>query len=366
MVQSIAGRPGKGEVELAPLDGRGKNARDDDRFMNYTFTPGQLARRAEMYYQLGQMTGAGLGVVAALEQIHRAPPSRSYREPVRKILALLGDGCTLSDAMQRTGGWMPPLDEALLRAGEQSGRLDMCFRLLGEYYRERAQMARQVLSDLAYPLFLLHFAVLIFPFSQFFITGNWLLYLLQTLGVLIPIYALVIAGMFALQGRHAEGWRQWIERALHPIPWLGAARRELALARLSGALEALLSAGVGIIQAWELAATAAGSPGIRQTVYAWRHLVDNGVTPAEALRASGFFPSMFSSQYASGEMSGKLDETLGRLRAYYQEEGSRKLRLFCRAAPKLLYLLVAGIIGIKIIAFYANYFNQIGQVMNGF
>src|SRR5436190_418415 len=80
-------------------------------------------------------------------------------------------------------------DIALIEAGEQSGRLEACLQLLADYYRDRAQLARQVISDLAYPVALFHFAIFIFPFAQFFTSGNWRAYLLQTFGVLIPIYA---------------------------------------------------------------------------------------------------------------------------------------------------------------------------------
>ena len=59
--------------------------------------------------------------------------------------------------------WLPAFDLALIKAGESSGGLDVCFRFLTEYYTERARLARQILSDLAYPAFILHMAILIFP-----------------------------------------------------------------------------------------------------------------------------------------------------------------------------------------------------------
>ena len=46
---------------------------------------------------------------------------------------------------------------ALVKAGDRSGRLDACFKLLAGYYEERAQMARQMISDLVYPVFLVPF-----------------------------------------------------------------------------------------------------------------------------------------------------------------------------------------------------------------
>jgi type IV pilus assembly protein PilC len=327
--------------------------------MPLIITPGQLSRRADFYHQLGQLTGAGLGLVQALEQLKRHPPARSYREPIARLLQQIASGCTLTDALQRSGHWLPAFDIALLQAGEHSGRLDACFRLLADYYTDRARLARQMISDLAYPAFLLHFAIFIFPFAQFFASGNWVVYLCQTVGVLIPLYAVVALMIFAAQSRHGETWRACFESLLRPIPVLGVARHYLALARLASALEALLSAGVTIIEAWEMAATASGSPALRRTVLGWRSQVNAGQTPAEAVSASGSFPDLFASQYGTGEISGKLDDTLRRLHAYYQEEGSRKLQAVSRWTPRFIYFGVVLMIAYRIISFYTGYFNMV-------
>ena len=322
-------------------------------------TPGQLSRRADFYHQLGQLTGAGLGLIQALEQLRRNPPDRSYRQPLSQVLEQITAGTTLTEAVKSCGHWLPAFDVALLEAGEHSGRLDACFRLLADYYTDRARLARQMISDLAYPAFLLHFAIFIFPFAQFFSSGNWLAYLGQTLGVLIPLYVVVGLLVFAAQSRHGEAWRAWFESLLNPVPVLGVARRYLALGRLAAALEALLSAGVTIIEAWEMAATASGSPALRRTVLGWRPMVNGGQTPAEAVSESGRFPELFVSQYATGEISGQLDSTLQRLHAYYQEEGSRKLHAVARWTPRAIYFCVVLIIAIRIIGFYTNYFNMV-------
>jgi type II secretory pathway component PulF len=327
--------------------------------MPLIITPGQLSRRADFYHQLGQLTGAGLGLVQALGQLKNHPPDRSYREPIGRLLEQIAGGCTLTDSLRRSGHWLPAFDIALLQAGEHSGRLDACFRLLADYYTDRARLARQMIGDLAYPAFLLHFAIFIFPFAQFFTSGNWAVYLCQTVGVLIPLYAAVALMIFAAQSRHGGTWRARFESLLHRIPVLGLARRSLALARLAAALEALLSAGVTIIEAWEMAATASGSPALRRTVLAWRPLVDGGQTPAEAVSASGSFPELFASQYATGEISGQLDGTLRHLHTYYLEEGSRKLHAFSRWIPRAIYFCVVLMIAYRIIHFYIGYFNMV-------
>src|SRR5258706_2576487 len=151
-------------------------------------TRGHSTQRAEFYHQLSKLTGAGLGLIYALEHLKRNPPAPSYRRPIQQLLEQLGHGYTFNEALQRIGQWLPAFDVALLQAGEQSGRLEACFRLLADYYTDRARLARQVIADLAYPAFLFHFAPFILPSAKFFTSGHWLAYLCQTIGVLVPIY----------------------------------------------------------------------------------------------------------------------------------------------------------------------------------
>jgi len=63
--------------------------------------------------------------------------------------------------------------------------------------------------------------------------------------------------------------------------------------------------------------------------------------------------------YATGEMSGKLDDSLRRIHAYYQEEGSRKLKALAEWVPRIIYLGVALLIAYKVISFYTGYFQQV-------
>ncbi len=329
--------------------------------MPLEFTPSQFFRRAEFYHQLGALTGAGLGLTRGLEQLKRHPPSRSYRRPIGRLLEELAHGFTLTESVQRMGQWLPAFDVALLQAGEQSGRLEACFRLLADYYRDRAQLARKLMADLGYPVILLHLAIFIFPFAQFFLTGNLAAYLRQTLGLLLPLYLFVALVIYASQSRHGETWRGWLESLLAPIPVLGTARHYLALSRLAAALEALLSAGVTVIEAWELAAAASGSPALRRAVLAWRPLVRGGQTPAETVSACSRFPELFANQYTTGEVSGTLDETLRRLHHYYQEEGSRKLHAVAQWTPRGFYFVVVLMIAWRVVGFWSGYFKQIGN-----
>ncbi|MGA3284956.1 MAG: type II secretion system F family protein [Verrucomicrobiota bacterium] len=335
-------------------------------------SPRQFTQRAEFYHQLAQCTSAGIGVIRALEQIKANPPARSFREPLQRLLDELAKGATLAESLQLLG-WLPAFDLALIEAGERSGQLDACFRLLAEYYSGRAASAKQIISQLIYPAFLIHLAAFIFlivlPFaaSQFNASLLWLF--VKAALILSPIYIGAALIVYANQSQHGEKWRAFMENLLHPVPVLGAGRRSMALSRLSMALEALINAGVNVVVAWDLAAAASGSPALRRAVASWKPQLADGRTPAELVRATAVFPEMFANLYASGEISGKLDETLRRLHMFYQEDGTHKLHLVAQWTPRAIYFLALLIIAYKIIQFWTGLYgshSDLSNVLKGF
>ena len=332
-------------------------------------TPGQLFRRANFYLQLAQLVEAGIGVTQALEQLGSHPPSPFFRKPIQKTLGELAQGKPFSQSL-RDADWLPDFDLSLIEAGERSGRLDSSFRVLANYYTERGNIARQILSQMAYPAFLLHFAGLIFwiviPWAGSQFSASIPMLILGVVARFLPLYLAIILIIVGSQNRHCERWRSFLESVLHPVPMLGAARRSLALSRLAMALEALIGAGVNIVEAWELAARAGSSPALRRVVAKWQPLLASGATPAELVNASHYFTPTFANLYQTGEVTGKMDETLQRLHAYYQEESAYKIKIVVRTVCMAVYLGAMLIVAMKIIGFYTGYFNQVSGVLNGF
>ena len=332
--------------------------------MPLIITPRQLNQRAELYHQLGIMITAGLSVHKALEHLQSHPPSLSLRAPVSQLLQQLDRGRTVSESVQGIGKWIPSFDLALIDAGERSGRLDACFKLLAVYYRERAQMALQMISDMAYPAFVLNFAIVLFPLIDLVTTGNAARFLWMTVGIAVPLYGLVFLIIYSCQGRHGEGWRSKVENILRRIPILGTARQDLALARLATALESLLNAGVPIVTAWELAATASGSPALARTVQGWKGPLEKGSTFSELISDSDRFPALFANLYHTGEVSGTTDQTLIRLHNLYQTEGLARTKALAQWTPKLVYFGIVFFVAWKIISFYTGYFSEINRAID--
>lgn len=311
------------------------------------------------------MLSAGIPLVNVVEQAQNNLPNRASRKALSQIHQRLIEGQTFSQAMGRLGGWVPAFDTALLSAGEQSGRLDLIFRSLAGYYKARAQITRDAISEMLRSILTIHVFCLIFPLPllvQGVAKGLWGPFLIQKIAIFGTLYGVTFLLAYACQGQRGEKWRLILESISRRIPFLGKARQYLALARLSAALEALINAGVSIISAWELSAIASGSVFMSRTVAGWRPHLETGTTPAELVNQSKNFPTMFANLYQTGETSGQQDDTLRRLHAFYEEEGFRKLRLFTKLLNGIIYGIVVLMVARAVFGFYLGYFDAINNI----
>jgi type II secretory pathway component PulF len=350
-------------------------------------TPGTLRRRGELYYQLGTSIAAGLPLIKAIEMASNNRALSSSRGLLLEIIEHLRQGHTLSDSFLYLQGqipgqpevsyqksrhrlWMPEFDIALLSVGEQTGRLDIAFKTLSEFYVTRAQIIRDTLSNLALSILNLNMLLLICPlgFLVDFVLGLFnneyakcIPFLIEKAIVFGGMYGTTFLLIFLCQGTHGEKWRAIVESVFRCVPILRTALKYLAIGRMSAALEALINAGVPMDRSWDFAVRASGSPLLKRKVLALLPEMENGLTPAEMVNQIAYIPDMFRNLYHTGEISGQLDESLTRLRVYYQEEGFRLLKVFTRILAGVIYAIVAISIAFFVIGFYMHLYGGMLQ-----
>ena len=329
-------------------------------------TPRQLIQKADFYRQLGQMTEVGLTLQVALQTALKHSHSKQMTQALARVIDQINQGASFGEALLSTGRWMPAFDIALLGAGEQRGRLPSCFLKLASYYDERARLLRRILGSLAYPIFLVHVAALVFPISalQNLVTqGAVGAFLLSKILILGPLYLTAGLIIYYSQSDRSEGIRRSLELVLNLIPVVGAARRNMALSRFCLALEALINAGVDTIHSFELAAAASGAFRIQNASRRFRDDLESGVPPSQMLAACGIFPPEFLQQFHTAELSGRIDETLVRMHKYFEEQGTRQSQMAVVLGGGIVFGIVILTIAWQVIQFWLGYFGQINQVI---
>jgi len=353
-------------------------------------TPGNLKRRAEVYHQIGTSIQAGLPLVKALQMGRSHLAFNTSHRTMLRLVDYLGQGHTLRDSIhlvqtdanpgvevalshKKTKFDVPVFDLALLGVGEETGRLDQVFKQLGEYYKVKAEIISKTISDMITTFLTLNVFLLVFPVALL-VSGFWgffdgdyrrcLPFIIEKLVAFGSLYGGIYLLIFLCSGTRSDSTRYLVEGIALRVPVLGVAWKNLSLARFTTSLESLVNAGVPVVRSWELAAATSGSPRLNREVQAWSPRLETGMTPADMVNQISYFPETFANLYATGEVSGKIDDTLVRLRDYYSGEGFRTLQMFTRMMNWTIYFIIVLLIAGNIIRFWIGYYQNMINTIN--
>ena len=278
----------------------------------------------------------------------------------------LASGKTISEAFNPESGIVSDLERRMIHAGERGGRLAEAFRHLAEHFGMLASARDEAVKSLIYPMIILHLGILIAS-----VPGDWILGETTTAGVignvvrnLLLTYFAAAAGFLLLRFL----WRKatdhpGIDRFLRRLPWIGKARRNLAMARFCQVYHSCLLSGVSMAETVRLSSDASRSGVIREAGAKLAATADSGHPLGPVFLASSAFPPAFARSYTTAEESGSLDTDLARWSALFQSDAAASMRSAAIMLPKACYLCVLLFIAWRIVAFYSGYFQSLQKMI---
>lgn len=307
------------------------------------------------YQQLSQQSGAGLGVAEALRS-SGGPPAGD----LRAMAGELEGGRALDAVLRDAPRWLPKADRFLLSAAAQSGRWPEVTAQLSTHHRSRAEQQKAVLGAVAYPLFVLHFAILTLPVQSamgyqegagFVFDGGAYV---RSAGLGLA----VLWGSFFVVREFVRRAPRGTQRVMRFLPGLRTFSKARGLSRFAWSLEALLNAGVSMGDAFGGAALIADDVTLTPALLGRLPDLERGRLPSQILADVRAVPVEFTRLYQTGERTGQLDLTLERLSQQYEEVARSGLKSAAFWYPKLLFLIVAIILGLAMIQAYGGYLEQ--------
>jgi type IV pilus assembly protein PilC len=125
----------------------------------------------------------------------------------------------------------------------------------------------------------------------------------------------------------------------------------------------LLSSGVPILEGLLIVARTAGNKIVEEAIVATRQSVSEGKTLAEPLGKAKVFPTMVTSMISVGEATGALDNMLGKIADFYDEEVDTAVGALTSMLEPLLMIFLGVVVGFVVIAMYMPIF-QMGSVVS--
>ena len=263
-----------------------------------------------------------------------------------------------------------------IKIGEDTRRLPQIFDQLERFYTRKIKMKRQVISVLAYPIFvlLITFAVLYFMlnfvvpmfasvFQQFGkelpeitqfvvkISNNFNPIVLIILGVVI----FVIAGHKLI--KNSITYRTITSKLILRTPYFGSLIKKIYLAKFCQSFSLLLSAKTPLITALELTEKMISFYPLKTALSEAKKDILKGETLANSLKKHSFFTPKIISLTSIGEQINELDNMFDGLANQYNDEVDYSTKMIGTILEPLMIVLIGGIVGFIMIAMYSPMFN---------
>jgi len=331
--------------------------------------------------QLATMIDAGLPLVQCLEILGTQTENKTLAKIVTQVRSDVESGATFGEALKKHPKVFDNLYVNMVMAGEAGGILDTILQRLATYMEKFAKIKRQIKSAMIYPSVILSVAVGVVALLMVVVVPM-LAGMFAEMGQALPlptrivitisnflkswgglILALSIAGFIVgiVQWRKTVTGLRITDGIALKIPIVGVLIQKVAVAKFTRTLGTLISSGVPILEGLLIVARTAGNKIVEEAVLATRQSVSEGKTLAEPLSKAKVFPPMVTQMIAVGEATGALDNMLGKIADFYDDEVDSAVAALTSMLEPMLMIFLGTTVGFVIIAMYMPIF-QMGSI----
>lgn len=283
---------------------------------------------------------AGLPLVQTVNLVADQCGDKVLRQLLLQVSEDVSNGWALSYSLEQRGGRKLPVTfRETVRAGEESGDLLSSFNRLSDYFQRMSKTHDSVVSALTYPAFVLFVAGIVVAiimgyavptftgmFESMDIELPWVTVALIAVSNFFQKYTLVLTGLVALAillvrlyGATEKGG-MILARAQLRLPILGGVVRMSGASQFSHTMSTLLTAGMPILQAIEVAGRTMTNRCMAGEVLDTLPGVEGGRSFGECMSYTKELPAMLVQMTAVGEATGSMESTLRVLAEYYDNE----------------------------------------------
>ena len=339
--------------------------------------------------QFATLVASGMPMLRSLSTLEEQTQDDRIREATAGVKADVEAGSTLEQAMERHPEVFDRLYRAMVRSGEESGRLEDALDRIAYQVEKSDALRRQVKSAMMYPLLIFGFAAVVLVavvafvipvfvgiFEQIAeenpgekaelplptqicvtasdaITGYWF--------ILIPGLVISFVAFFRWK-RTEQGKEVWDRFVLRLPAQIGDVIHKVALARWSRTFSGSVAAGVPMLQAIKLTGETSGNIVLERAMQDVYDSVKRGGSLAGPIEANPIFPSMVGHMVAVGEDTGQLEHMLSKIADFYETEVDAKVKALTSLIEPLMIVFVGGVVGFIVIAMYLPIFSLYDKI----
>ena len=331
--------------------------------------------KESFYIELHSLLDSGIDIQRSLTILEEEQKSEKLKKVFNELLSDLIGGMSLADTLKKSGHFTS-YEYQSIRIGEETGRLGIILKHLGNYFTNKVKLRRQLIGVFTYPSFviLITIGVLYFMlnsvvpmfedvFKQF---GQELPYLTQKIIGLSNHFStflayfigiLVIGGVIAYSQRKENWFRGAGSKLVMNIPIFGGFIKKVYLARFCQSMSLLLGARTPLVQSLELVEEMINFYPYETAIKEIRAGILKGEMLHEGLAKFPIFDQRLVSLTKIAEEINELDRTFERLSNQYQEDIEFKTKLIGTIIEPLIIVIIGLVVGVIMVSMYMPMFN---------
>ena len=333
--------------------------------------------------QLQTMMDAGVPLVQSYDLIAGGHPNPGARALAMEIKQSLSEGHSLAASLAKFPEYFDDLYVSLIDAGERSGALAKLLDRLAIYKEKTEALRAKIKKAITYPIVIVVFGLgistglLMFVVPTFtelfegfgadlpFLTQIFvdLSNLLKEHGIVVLFGA--VAGGFAVRTMYLKspGVQNAVDKLVLKLPLFGSIAKYSIVARFSRTTSTMFSAGVSLLECLDSTIKVAGNVVYADSFKEVKRNVANGEPLFQALsRSPDLYPSMAVQMIQIGEETGALEDMLGRIATFYEDDVDSLVDNMTSLMEPMIMAFLGVMIGSLVIAMYLPIF-QLGTVI---
>ncbi len=306
--------------------------------------------------------------VSAL-RIFRLLAEQADKPYLRQVLAQISDdlqgGNSISKSLSRHPKVFSAFYVNMVRAGEESGKLDQTFLFLADYIDRSYELTAKARNALIYPAFIMLTFVGVMTLMLTVVIPK-IGGILSDSGQELPAYTKIILGfstflvdygIFLLVAIVVGGYFIWryiqtpvghmaLSRLQLSMPYIGALYQKLYLARIADNMHVMLTSGIAVVRALEITAEVVENDVYEEILHDATEKVKGGAPLSQAVArySPGDIPAIFAQMIQIGEETGEMGTLLERLAKFYNREVNAAVdTLVSLIEPALIVALALGV-----------------------
>jgi type IV pilus assembly protein PilC len=304
--------------------------------------------------------------VSAL-RVFRLLASETENEKLGLALSEVADdlqgGSSISNALARHPKIFSSFYTNMVKAGEESGKLDEIFTYLADYLDRNEEVTSRARNALIYPAFVICTFIVVMLLMFTMVIPKIKAILVES-GQDIPVYTKVVlgfsnflvdygiflvilvavGGFFFFRYLRTEGGKRYLSNIQLSVPFIGDLYRKLYLSRIADNMNTMLSSGISMLKALEVTSAVVGNERYKEIVEKSLDMVKAGSTVSDSFSGHREIPSMMVQMIKVGEETGKLGDVLQTLSKFYSREVKNAVdTLVDLIEPVMIVLLGLGV-----------------------